>query len=122
MQFLLEKLFVKLFLVKSVLAQNNLFQPSGQTSPTQPVLNDPLKNKGITDILKNISDFILKDVAIPLAAVMIIVGALQMVFSGGNPETFRKGQKTIIYAVIGFFIVLIASGVVNLIKKIVTGS
>lgn len=57
-------------------------------------------------------------IAIPLTAVMALVGGFQMMTAAGNPEKFSKGRKTLIYAAIGFGVVLIAQGVVALIKDI----
>ena len=124
MPLFLEKLLLKLFLIQNVFAQNGSTPrtPGGRTPPEPVALPDPFKGKEIAGIIANVTHFLAVNVAPALVAVIILVGAIQMIFSGGSPERFKAGQKTIIYAVIGFFIVLIATGVAALIKKIVTGN
>ncbi len=59
-------------------------------------------------------------IAIPIVAIMIIFGAFQMFTAGGDPEKIRTGRHTIIWAVIGFAVLLIADGVALIIQSIVT--
>lgn len=56
-------------------------------------------------------------IAIPLCAIMVLVGGFQMMMSAGNPEKFSKGKKTLVYAAIGFAVVLIAGSVATLIQN-----
>ncbi len=59
---------------------------------------------------------------IPLAAsvvtIMVLYGAFLMLFSAGNEEKVSQGRKTILYAAIGFFVVLVASSIPALIRSI----
>ena len=57
-------------------------------------------------------------ISAPLVALMVLVGGYQMLFSGGNPEKFKMGKKIILYAVIGYAILLIAEGVDNIITEL----
>jgi hypothetical protein len=66
--------------------------------------------------------FISTTIAIPLTAIMVLVGALQITTSAGDPEKFSKGRKTIMYAAIGFAIALIATGVTSIISNLINGS
>lgn len=50
--------------------------------------------------------------------IIIVVGAFQMLFASGEPEKFKKGQKTIVYAVIGLVVVLLAQGIVAIVEEI----
>lgn len=50
-------------------------------------------------------------IAIPLCAIMVLVGGFQMMTSAGNPEKLKTGRNTILYAVAGFAVVLLAKGV-----------
>lgn len=58
--------------------------------------------------------------AAPVAVGMILYGAYQMLLSGGNPEKFQAGRRTIFYAVIGYGIILIGYGIVNIIKEVLS--
>lgn len=75
----------------------------------------------ITDVLDRLTSF-LAAVAIPITTIMILIGAFQMLTSGGNAEQFRKGTKTITYAVVGLIVVLLGRGSIALIKQLVTGN
>lgn len=57
-------------------------------------------------------------IAIPLCGIMVLVGGFQMMTAAGNPEKFGTGKKTILYAVIGFVVILLAGSVAALIQSI----
>ncbi len=61
---------------------------------------------------------LLFNIAIPLTAIMVLWGGFQMMTSSGDPEKFGKAQKTLLYAAIGFAVVLLARSVVPLIRNI----
>lgn len=61
-------------------------------------------------------------IAIPLCAIMVLVGGFQMLTAAGDPAKFSNGRKTILYAVAGFAVVLIAGGVATLIRNTLGGS
>jgi hypothetical protein len=42
---------------------------------------------------------------------MVLIGGFQMITSAGNPEKFKSGRNTILDAVAGFAVVLLAKGV-----------
>lgn len=46
--------------------------------------------------------------------VMIIYGAFRIVTSGGNSDTVKSGRSTIIYALVGLILVLLANVIVSL--------
>ena len=48
-----------------------------------------------------------------IAVVVIIVGAVQYVTSGGDPGKVAKAKNTILYSVIGLIIVLLAALITN---------
>ena len=49
--------------------------------------------------------------AIPIVSIMVLWGGFNILTAGGNPEKLATGKKTVLYAVIGFAIVLVAQGV-----------
>jgi len=85
-------------------------------------LNNPLGTNSFTDVANNVIYFISTTIAIPLTAIMVLVGAFQMSTSAGDPEKFSQGRKTILYAAIGFVIAIIATGVTSIIKNLIGGS
>jgi hypothetical protein len=50
-------------------------------------------------------------ISIPVCAIMVLWGGFIMLTSAGNPEKVSTGRKTILYAAIGFVIVLFANSV-----------
>lgn len=86
-------------------------------------LTNPLGNDctDLTCPLTAILNF-LYTISISLCAIMVLVGGFQMITSAGDPEKFSKGRKTIIYAAIGFVVILLAGSVASLIRNILGNS
>jgi hypothetical protein len=104
---------LELIAIKFAFAQG--FAPTGNTPVTLP---NPLgANSTFQTVVASATNFLIL-IAIPLTTIMALVGAFQMLTAAGDPEKFSKGQKTLIYAAVGFFIVLIAGSIVNIIKSI----
>ena len=53
---------------------------------------------------------------------MVIYGGFQILTAGGTPEKFTTGRKTILYAVIGYGIIIISKGVTLILKQLLGGS
>lgn len=85
-------------------------------------LNDPLGGASFATVANNVVSFLSTTIAIPLTAIMVLVGAFQMSTSAGDPEKFSQARKTIVYAAIGFGIALIATGVTSIIKNLIGSS
>jgi len=49
---------------------------------------------------------------------VILIGAFQMVFSGGDPVKFDRGKKTIIYGAVGLAIILLSRMIVAIISSV----
>lgn len=95
----------------------------GETTPCpegKVCLPNPLGSTSTVDsLLRRIVNWLVT-VAAPIAAIMIIYGAFQMLFAGGDPEKFGTGRKTILYAVVGYGIIFIGWGLVFIIEKLLT--
>jgi len=93
-----------------------------QTIGSQPIsLSNPIP--ACTDLIcvaNSIIQFLLK-IAIPICSIMVLVGGFQMMTAGGDPTKFANGRKTILYAALGFAVVLIATGVGALVSNFITG-
>ena len=61
-------------------------------------------------------------ISIPLFGIMILVGAFFLMTAAGNPERASTGKKTILYAVIGFVVILLAGSIATLIRNMFGGS
>ena len=57
--------------------------------------------------------------SVPLVSIMVMVGGYYILTAAGNEERLKTGRNTITYAAIGFLVILLANGVVSLIREIV---
>ncbi|HEY4963500.1 MAG TPA: hypothetical protein VIH90_02280 [Candidatus Saccharimonadales bacterium] len=54
-----------------------------------------------------------------ISVLFVVIGGLRFVLSAGNPENVAKARETILYALLGLIVSLVAEGiVVFVIKKI----
>lgn len=70
--------------------------------------DDTTVEGGITDLV-NVLLFALGAVAV----IMIIFGGFRMVTSNGNADQIKSGKNTIMYAVIGLIVAILAYAIVN---------
>ncbi|MBI5045460.1 MAG: hypothetical protein HZC14_00385 [Candidatus Niyogibacteria bacterium] len=62
-------------------------------------------------------DFMLIQLAAPLATISIIIGGVLMITAGGNESQLERGRQIFYYAVIGFVVALGAWLIVDLILQ-----
>lgn len=81
-------------------------------------LQNPL-GQGATPytVLERITDYLIY-ISIIILPAIIIYGAFQILTAADNPEKFESGKKTILYAVIGFAIIISARGLVFVVGEI----
>lgn len=60
-------------------------------------------------------------IGVPIAIMMVLVGAFQFMLAAGNPEKASSARKTIMYAVIGFVVLLVSRGVILAVYQILGG-
>jgi hypothetical protein len=84
-------------------------------------LDNPLNVESVPNLIGLIVDF-LKMAAGSILVVIILFGAFQIMTSSGNPENLKKGRNTIVWALIGFGIILLASGLGAIIANILGGT
>jgi hypothetical protein len=56
--------------------------------------------------------------ALAIGVLMIIIGGYMMVTSGGDPQKFASGRKTVVYALSGVAIVAVSRGIIALVEQI----
>jgi len=78
---------------------------------------NPLNANEFEEIVNNIIDFLF-EIAIVLAPLMIVVGAVLLVASGGNLAQTERAKNIILWTAVGFFILLLAKGIMALIESI----
>lgn len=52
-----------------------------------------------------------------VAVIMIVIGGLRYVLSGGDPKNTTAAKDTILYAVVGVIVALLAYAIVNFVLK-----
>jgi hypothetical protein len=73
----------------------------------------------LEEILTNIKDA-LKTLGYIVCAIFMIIGGYQMITASGDPKQFEKGRNTLLYAAIGFVVILLADNIVEWIKSIIS--
>jgi len=80
-------------------------------------IKNPLAAENFEDIINNLIDFVF-NIAIVLTPLMIILGGVLFVTAAGNLEQVTRAKKIIIWTLVGFFIVLLAKGISDLIATL----
>lgn len=73
----------------------------------QPV--DLIGDGGTFSVITNVLLFIVGAIAV----IMIVIGGLRYVLSGGNSEQITAAKNTILYAIVGIIVALLAYAAVN---------
>lgn len=113
---LILSLSVLVFVVSS--ASFTLAQ-SGTTSSSE--FGNPISPTTIEGVLENISSY-LQGIAGTIAVIFIIIGGVMYMVSGGSKEGTERAKKTLIFAIAGLAIVLVAPYLYNEIKALLNGS
>lgn len=75
----------------------------------------------ITGLIYKILAFLLK-IAVPITAIMIVWAGFLFVTSAGNEAKVKSAQKTLIWAIVGLAVVLLAQSVPGIIKEFLGGN
>ena len=73
-----------------------------------------------TTLVGNIINFLII-LAFPITAILIVYAGFLYITSAGNDEKVKTAQKALIWALVGFAIVLVASSVPTIIKEFISG-
>jgi|GEM_PF-4106853 len=93
--------------------------PSTNSETTRLELFNPLQDVGLGDLLDTILQGLVL-LAIPIVTIMVIIGAYYMITGGGDPGKIKKGKDYVIWAAIGFAVLLLASSVTSIITNFLT--
>ena len=101
------------------LAQKVFAQVVGENPPSSGLNINPPGGlpTNVCDLLTNITNFLFLVVA-PLAGLMILWAAFQILTASGDPAKFDTGKKTIVYALIGLGVVILSKGIVAIITDL----
>jgi uncharacterized membrane protein (GlpM family) len=106
--------------ITEALAQEGGAKPSddgGAKPDISGKLTNPLGTTDIMVVLDRIFQF-LAALGVPLLVIFIAIGGFQILGAQGNPEKIKTGKNTVLYAVIGYIVVLCAWGFIYIIKQV----
>lgn len=81
-------------------------------------IDNPLKYDTFVELIEAIINFIIYDIAPVLATLFIVIAGFYFVTSSGDPAKIKTGQDIIKYTLIGFLIILLAAGLIAVIKSV----
>ena len=87
-------------------------------APTGLDIVNPIGAKDLADIIEKVTTAI-RDLAIPVAVVMILWAGFNFLTAAGNPAKITKGKQILLWTVVGLAIVFIGGGFVDLIRSII---
>jgi len=85
--------------------------------PNQICICNPLKAPDLETLVNNIINFLFY-IAIALTPLMVVIGAFNILTSGGDPKKVATGKNIIVYSLLAFAIISLAKGMVAMIKNI----
>ena len=85
--------------------------------PGEFCLCSPIEATSVEALIENITNWIYW-IAIVVAPLMIVIGAILFMTSAGDPTKVQRAKKLIFWTVIGFAIILFSRGLIALIKTI----
>lgn len=107
------KLIKKIFIL---LTLSCLFIPL-LTLAQETEFKNPLKYNTFKDLVEAIIRFFFW-VAIALAPLFIIIGALYFLTSGGDPKRIETGKNIILYTCVGLVVIMFAWGLIALVQGV----
>ena len=57
-------------------------------------------------------------VSVSIVTIMVLYGGFQIITAGGDPEKFKNGRRTILYAAVGFVVLLAAGSITTIIRNL----
>jgi len=122
--FILSILTISIFVVIPVFAGIIPTPPNSTPTDAQSTglnISNPLgETSDISALASNIVNFLIW-LAIPITAILIVYAGFLYITSAGNEEKVKTAQKALIWAIVGFAVVLIASSVPAIIQEFLSG-
>ena len=120
LKIIIMKIFLKALICSILLASFLLAIPAAQAAGLVPC-NGAVAGNGlpkceachILGLIVNITEFLFKQIALPLAGLMFLVGGIMMMLAAGSETRYKKGKEILVNALFGLVIVLAAFAIVN---------
>jgi len=101
----------------SRILQNKAFNNGYESDGGMNSLPNPLGVTNLQDIVDKVISA-LTVLAVPVVLVMVLYGTFKIITSGGEPAKAAEGGKTILYAAVGFGLLLISNGIVSIVQSL----
>jgi len=82
---------------------------------------NPLKYQTLEELVDAIINFLFL-LSLAVAPLAVVIGAFNILTSGGDPKKVETGKNIIIYTIIGIIVIMFAKGAIAVIKSILFGS
>ncbi|MFA5013624.1 MAG: hypothetical protein WC520_03645 [Candidatus Paceibacterota bacterium] len=101
--------------------QNNNAAQDSNANPISVTIPNPLgEDTNVKDILNRVADWLFR-IAIVVVPLMIIWAGFVFVTAGGDPKKVSNAKQILLYAIVGFVVILLARGIVGAIKYMIVG-
>lgn len=97
--------------VSVLAAETNIFSVSCKDNSNQPICKQANQST-LPQLIKRIADIMLFILG-AISVIMVIVGGIRYVTSGGDPQQVKAAKDTVLYAVIGIVIAILAYAIVS---------
>jgi len=113
-----------LFLLAIFLKEKVVFAQEGalaNTSSSTIEITNPLGVDNLEDLIRSVAgNFV--GIAAAVLTLMVLYGAFKYMTSGGSPDKIKSATQTIVWAAIGYGVILLAGGLATIIISILGGS
>lgn len=82
-------------------------------------IQNPLKYGTVPEVIAAIANFVFI-IAIPITSLMVVIGGVMFMISGGDPKKVEQAKKLLLYAVIGLAIILLSKTIAAVIENVLT--
>ena len=79
-------------------------------------IDNPLKYNKFEDLINAIIDFIF-EIGIIITPLIIIIAAFIFLTAGGDPSKIKQAKEMLLYAFIGLAVIILAKGLINVLKE-----
>lgn len=114
--FFIARTLVFLPTIHTAFAQGNPGGQAGNGDQTSLKLPNPLQVHSIEDLINKLLQG-LTLLAIPVVTIMVVLGGFTLITSGSTPAKRTEAKNMIMYAAIGFGILLLADSVALIVKN-----
>lgn len=91
-------------------------QKADPNETTNYVLPNPLGTDSFLDVINRILQG-LTIIAIPIVAIIVVIGGFKLIVGGGSPESRTSAKNMILWSAIGFGILLLADSVALIVQS-----